>query len=85
VSAGQVITIRGEGYLLLEDVADCYRVEVRWLTEAYNMGLIGEGEEVQSSHAIPVSRLGLVARVVRWRMQTGVDLMGLAALVEPEE
>ena len=79
------VTIGGEKYVLLEDIAEYYRIEIQWLEEAYGMGLFGRGETIESSHAIPLSRLGVVSRVVRWRVLAGVDLMGIAALVDPEE
>ena len=79
------VTIGGERYILLEDVAESYRVEIHWLEEAYALGLLGRGEKIESSHAIPLSRLGVVSRVVRCRVQAGVYLMGIAALVDPEE
>lgn len=82
---GRTITIRGEAYLTLETVAECYRVEITWLEEVYALGLLGRGERVEGTTAIAAAMLDRMSRIVRWNRQLGVDLSGILALLEDVE
>ena len=75
-------TIRGELWVTLEAAADCYEVELTWVREVYDLGLLGPGEQVGSSTAIAAAELDKLARAVRLRRQQGVELFALVALLE---
>ncbi len=77
--------IEGQLYLTLELVAECYEVQVSWLTEVYELGLLGHGERIESRIAIPVIRLDRVARVIRMHFHYGQELTSLEPLLEAEE
>lgn len=75
------ISIRGEAYLTLETVASCYEVEVEWVEEVYEHGLIGRGERVGDSTAVAAEMLDRVARILQLSRQLGINLEGIAALL----
>ncbi len=77
------IEIRGETFVTLEAVAECYRVEVRWVEEVYAEGLLGPGERVGRSIAVPAAELDHLAALLRWHRHLGLDLDAVAALLEP--
>ena len=72
------ISIRGELFLPLEEVASCYQVELEFLREVYELGLIGPGELAEGRIAIPARELDRVAEVLRLHFQQGVNLPGIA-------
>lgn len=72
------ITIRGEVFLSLEEVASCYQVELSFLREVYEMGLIGPGELAEGRLAIPARELDRVAEILRLHFHQGVNLAGIA-------
>jgi len=81
----EAISIRGHLYLTLETVADCYRVEVEWLYEVYEMGLLGPGERVGSSTAIAASMLDRIGEILRLHRQQGINLAGIFMLLDRPE
>lgn len=77
--------IRGELYLTLDLVADCYAVEVRWLERVSELGLLRTVERVNHDLAIAARELDRVARIVHWHVYQGIDLSAIALLMETEE
>lgn len=77
----RTLTIRGELWITLEAAADCYEVEVTWVREVYELGLLGPGEPAGSSTAIPAIELDHLARVLRLHRQLGLDPLAIAALL----
>lgn len=75
------ITIRGELFLPLEEVASCYQVDLAFLREVYDMGLIGPGELARGRLAIPARELDRVAEILRLFFHQGVNLAGIALLL----
>jgi len=75
------ITIRGELYVTLEAVASCYQVEVAWVEEAYELGLLGRGERVSGATAVEAAMLDRVGRILRLHRQQGVNLPGIVMLL----
>ncbi len=77
------LRVRGELYLELESVAATYAVDVGWLREAYDLGLLGEGERLERSIAIPAARLDRVAAVLRFH-HLGLELEAIALWLPAE-
>lgn len=77
----EYVMLRGERYVTLTTVAACYRVEVTVVREAYEYGLLGEGEVHEGEVAVPASRMGVVARILRLRASAGVNVEGIVLLV----
>ena len=75
------LVIRGETYLTLEIVAECYRVERSWLEEVYELGLLGEGERSEQGVAITARKLDRVAEILQLHFHHGVDLSGIAVIL----
>lgn len=79
------VVIRGELFLTLEAVANCYRVEARWMHEVYELGLLGAGEPAEESVAIPARKLDRVAEILKLHFHQGVNLEGIALLIGFDE
>jgi hypothetical protein len=78
----QVITIRGEHYITLTHAAEVYEVELTWIEEVYEYGLLGEGERVEAGIAIPAGMLDRLAEIRRLQLQEGVNLPGIAIILD---
>ena len=72
--------VNGELYLSIETVAEVYRVEVVWLREVVDAGLLGTGVALGPPHAIAAVRMDRVATIVRMHraLGLGVDAIRLA-------
>ena len=79
------IVLEGELYLTLEAVAHCYQVEVTWLREAYELGLLGRGRRIDGGVAIAAARLDRVATIFRLHFHQGVNLPGIALVLGIDE
>ena len=80
-----LVTIRGEHYVTLQDVADGFEFELSWVQEVYEFGLLGPGESVGGSIAIASRLLDRVAAIRRLNRVLGVNLAGVALILhEPE-
>jgi hypothetical protein len=77
------IVIRGEIHVSLSTVARCYAVEVTWIEEAYELGLLGVGELSGGSVLISVTQMDRIAQIVRLHFQQGVSLPGVWMLLYP--
>lgn len=75
------LVIRGELYLTLEIVAECYSVERSWLEEVYDLGLLGDGERAEEGVAIIASKLDRVAEILQLHFHYGVNLPGIAVIL----
>lgn len=75
------LVLEGEVYFPLEVVAECYSVEVTWLREACDEGLL-IGVRVERTLAVRAADLDRVARLVRWRVVHGLDWPALAAVLD---
>ena len=67
------LVIRGETYITLDVVAECYECEVEWVERVYRLGLLGAGEEVEGTPAIPSYMLERVAVLKRLCHYHGID------------
>ena len=68
------IYLEGELHLSLETVAEVYDVEVIWLQEVADAGLIGTGFHTGPRPCIAAVRLDHVATIVRLRRVIGLDV-----------
>ncbi len=59
------IVISGELHLSLEAVAACYRVDVTWLREVHELGLLGRVRRHREVTVVSARMLDRVAEVVR--------------------
>lgn len=80
--SGQRIVIRGESFLTLETVAECFHVQVAWVREVYDAGLLGPGERVGGDLAIPASNLDRMALIQRLHRHYGIDLELIEIVLE---
>jgi len=76
------LELHGEWFVTLETAAECYRVELRTIEAVYAHGLLGRGERVGASLAVPERELDRLAVVLRWHRHHGFDLELVAALLE---
>jgi hypothetical protein len=67
------LTIRGESYVTLETVADCYECEIAWVEQIFALGLLGAGESFEGLVAVPTRMLERVAAIRRLCHYHGVD------------
>ncbi len=75
-------TRNGGHWLTLSVVAECYAVERAWVEEVYDAGLLGEGRQVRGEPAIRTVMLERVAVIRRIQLQVGLDLAGVALLLD---
>ena len=81
------IVIRGEAYLAIETLAECFEVRVRWVREVYDRGLLGHGERRGESLYVEARMLDRMAEIRRLHALLDADLAAielfLDALDEP--
>lgn len=82
----ETIRIRGRAWLTLEAVATCYEVEVTFVQEIVELGLLGPsepaGSAVESTTAIEVAMLDRLGTIVRLHRQQGINPAGIARIFE---
>jgi hypothetical protein len=78
----RIITIQGEHYITLSSAAECYEIEVGWVQQVYDEGLLGEGAEVEGDLAIPATMLDRLAEIQRLQNQQGINLSGIAIILD---
>lgn len=72
------IWIRGELYLSLEVVAEVYEVQVTWLREVVDAGVLGDERARSGPPRIAAALLDRVAAVVRLHRTIGLDVDAIA-------
>jgi hypothetical protein len=80
-----IVTIRGERYVTLPDVAATFEVELTWVQEVYEYGLLGPGETVGDTIAIASRRLDRVAAIRRLNRVQGINLAGIAVILPADD
>lgn len=78
---GDRIVIRGRMHLSLRTVAQVYNVQVDWLEEVFELGLLGSGEHVGGGVTVAATQLDRVARIVRLHFYDGVNLESIGVLL----
>jgi hypothetical protein len=81
MTAGRLY-VEGELHLSLEVVAEVYAVEIAWLREVYDAGLLGAGVDSGPTVCISVLRLDRVAAIVRMHHVVGQDVETLRLVLE---
>ena len=76
------LVIRGETYITLDVVAECYGCEIEWVEHVYRLGLLGAGEQVEGTAAIPSYMLERVAELMRLCHHHGIDPAVVDLLLE---
>jgi hypothetical protein len=76
------LVLHGELYLTLAGVAERCTVRLEWIEELYEYGLLGEGERVGDEIAIAAALLDRVARIRRLHEGQGVNLPGIAIILD---
>lgn len=71
-------------YVSLTTVAECFEVEVHWVEQVYEFGLIDVVKQERDEPAIAAEQLQRVADVLRLFRQ-GVNLEGIALIMRVEE
>ena len=74
--------VGGRLYLSLETVAEIYQIEVVWLREVYEVGLLGSGVASGSAVSIPAAQMDLVATIVRLHEGLGLDVEAITLALE---
>ncbi len=74
------VVIRGRTLLSLEGIARCYRIEIEWVREVYELGLLGEGTTWNDTVVLEFEVLDRVAEICRLQEHVGANLAGIALL-----
>ena len=80
--SGGRIYVEGELYLSVETVAEIYRVEVVWLREVLDAGLVAGGVASEPTLCIAAARLDHVATIVRLHSALGLDVDAIRLVLE---
>lgn len=76
------IYVEGDLYLSVETVADVYRVEVVWLREVIDAGLLDADGAVRPATVIAAVRMDRVATIVRLHRVLGFDVDQIRTALE---
>jgi hypothetical protein len=76
------LIIRGQTYITLRSLAATYELEVSWVREVYEYGLLGSGEAVDDDIAVVAAMLDRLAEVCRLHDRQGVNLAGIAIILD---
>lgn len=68
------VYVDGELYLSLEVVAEVYELQVTWLREAYELGMLGVGACSGSTVCIAAVQMDRLSTIVRLHRVLGLDL-----------
>ncbi len=79
------VTIEGESYITLDDVAECYECEHGWVREVYDHGLLGRGVRYEGTIVVRTSMLDRVAEIRRLHVFQGVHISAIAALLRADD
>ena len=78
----EVLVIRGERYVTVTRVAELCEVRVEWLREVVDYGLLEPVERVGDELAIAARLLDRVAVIQRLSLVQGVNLPGIAIILD---
>ena len=74
MTRARTVLVRGETFLTIELVAECYEVEVAWVREVYDLGVLGPGIPLEDTIAIQAAMLDRVASALRLCRHHAVEL-----------
>lgn len=74
------IAIGGELHLSLQVVAECYRVELAWLRDAFEIGLL-VGHREKNEIVIAAGMMDRVAEIVRLHVYYRLDLSAITLVL----
>lgn len=76
------LLVDGELYLGLEVVAEIYEVQLVWLREAYEFGLLGSGVDSGPGLCVAAVEMDRIATIVRLHKVLGMELESIALALE---
>ena len=76
------LVIRGEAYLMIETVAECFQVQSAWVQAVYHRGLLGAGERRGESIYIQARMLDRVAEIQRLNILLDEDMNAVALFID---
>jgi hypothetical protein len=78
----RVIILHGERHFTLAVLAEVWTLDPGWLREVYDFGLLGEGEHVGDEIAVAARLLDRLALIRRLHEVQGVNLPGIAIILD---
>jgi hypothetical protein len=78
------VTVEGELYLSLETYAEIYSIEVHWLRDVYDHGLLGSGVNSGSLVCVATTQMDRVATIVRLHEGYGLDVETIYLVLEDD-
>ncbi len=72
----------GESFISLQYIGECYAVKISWLQQAYELGLLGPGRELQGEILLATHRMDRVAEILRLRFRYGLDLRRISRALD---
>ena len=76
------VTVEGELYLSLETYAEMYCIEVVFLRDVYEQGLLGSGVMSDARVCIAVTQMDRIATVVRLHDACGLDVDAIHLILD---
>lgn len=76
------VVIRGEAYLAIDTIAECFEVETTWVEAVYRRGLLGAGEERDKVTYVEAGMLDRVAEIQRFYLLLDRDLNAVVLFFE---
>ena len=73
----RTLMVEGEPYVSLEVLAEIYTVEILWLREVYDCGLLGLGVTSGPHLCVAAVHMDRVATIVRLHHHLGLDLLDI--------
>jgi len=78
----QTVVIRGEAYLTIETVAECFEVKATWVEQVFHHGLLGSGEQRDGVLYIQAVMLDRMAEIRRLNTLLDEDLNAIVLFFE---
>jgi hypothetical protein len=79
------ITLRGESWIRLDVVADCYACEVSLVESVVRLGMLGPTEREGPALFVRTATLDRVATILRLHLHHELDLTSVSALLDDDD
>ncbi len=77
----EFFVVDGTRWVTVETVARCYTVQVEWVQQVVELGLVGRCEEREGSVTMPAAQLERVAKIVQLHFYQGLELSVVSVLL----